>query len=175
MTAGENQHPQGRRPDEVSLVDLRCSVALVRNDEFLLVHRAATDDWVLPGGRPRPGESMASCARRETLEETGLDVRATRCALVLEVIDPQDRRRIVELIFLPSGGGSLGELTEGEPGATPQWVPMVQLPQLRMRPPIAGYLPAIARNDQHSVPYLDNLWRPDETGSWVSDLWDQGE
>lgn len=41
------------------LVDLRCSVALIKNDQILLLHRAAhpdhdnDGDWVLPGGRRR--------------------------------------------------------------------------------------------------------------------------
>jgi 8-oxo-dGTP diphosphatase len=57
--------------EDPSDIDLRCSVAAFRGDSVLLVHRKRDDakDWVLPGGTPRPGESMASCARRETLEE----------------------------------------------------------------------------------------------------------
>jgi 8-oxo-dGTP diphosphatase len=161
------------RVDEVSLVDVRCSTVLVRGDELLLVHRHATDDWVLPGGRPRPGESLASCASREVFEETGLDVRPAHCALVLEVIDPNTRARVVELIFLGDGGDNTRSPGNGEPGATPQWVPIGRLRKLVLRPPIAGYLPAIAHGDRHGAPYVGNLWRSDE--SWASELWDQAE
>jgi 8-oxo-dGTP diphosphatase len=47
-------------------VELRCSAIVVRERTVLLVHRVGSgaDDWVLPGGTPRPGESMAACARR---------------------------------------------------------------------------------------------------------------
>ena len=49
--------------------DVRCSAIVFRGQEVLLVYRVREDgdDWVLPGGTPRPGESMAASARRETL------------------------------------------------------------------------------------------------------------
>jgi len=54
---------------------LRCSAAVIRQRAVLLLHRTrGAGEWVLPGGTPRPSESMAACARREVLEETGLHV-----------------------------------------------------------------------------------------------------
>ncbi|MGH9166009.1 MAG: NUDIX hydrolase [Acidimicrobiales bacterium] len=40
--------------------------------EVLLVHRPRYDDWTLPKGKAKPGESDEDCARREVEEETGL-------------------------------------------------------------------------------------------------------
>ena len=145
------RHPQD------SFVDMRCSVAIVHNDEFLLVHRTDTDVWVLPGGTPQQGETMVACARREAREETGLDVNPTRCAFVIDVIDTRNERR-VELVFVGTTHNGR-EPTEGEPGAVPRWVPLAELPKLRMRPPLAGYLPALARGDRRTAAYLGNLWR----------------
>lgn len=147
--------------DDESLVDLRCSVVVIHRDEFLLVKRGDTGgDWVLPGGRPRHGESMQSCARREALEETGLRVNPTRCAFVGEVIDPDDGRRIVELVFLANvSSQDVEPLGAGEPGTTPTWVPADQLRGLHLRPPIAGYLPALLRGQRGTAAYLGNLWR----------------
>lgn len=42
---------------------------------LLLVRRADTGDWELPGGRVDPGESAAAALRREVAEESGLTVR----------------------------------------------------------------------------------------------------
>ncbi|MEU8539219.1 NUDIX hydrolase [Streptomyces sp. NPDC048717] len=39
--------------------------------EIALVHRPKYDDWSLPKGKLKRGETLAACARREVLEETG--------------------------------------------------------------------------------------------------------
>lgn len=59
--------------DKPASVNVHCSAVVFRGQDVLLVcrDRDGGHDWVLPGGTPRPGESMAACARRETLEETG--------------------------------------------------------------------------------------------------------
>ena len=166
MSALQNE-PAGLADDE-SLVELRCSVAVIRGDEFLLIHRTATDDWVLPGGRPRPGESMAACARREVREETGLHVQPKRCAFVLEVTDPRNGRRIVELIFTADALDPRAELA-GEPGGEPQWLAAGGLAQVVMRPPIAGYLPSLVGRGNEAARYLGNLWRPTDADGWSTD------
>jgi 8-oxo-dGTP diphosphatase len=51
------------------------SVALKRGDTLLLVKRAnepAKDQWAFPGGRVERGEKLEVAARRELLEETGM-------------------------------------------------------------------------------------------------------
>jgi 8-oxo-dGTP diphosphatase len=145
-------------PDE-SPVELRCAVAIVRGDAILLLQRLDNGDWVLPGGRPRQHESMASCARREVREETGLDVHPGRCGLVLEVNDPVTRRRIVELVFVADEFDTMTRV-EGEPGRRAAWVNWEQLKTLRLRPPIAGYLPELGRRRGEYARYLGNMWRP---------------
>jgi 8-oxo-dGTP pyrophosphatase MutT (NUDIX family) len=45
-----------------------------RDDAVLLVQPVADDGWVAPGGTWEPGESLATTARREVREETGVDV-----------------------------------------------------------------------------------------------------
>ena len=43
--------------------------------EVLLVHRPRYDDWSLPKGKVEEGEALISCAYREILEETGLNIK----------------------------------------------------------------------------------------------------
>jgi 8-oxo-dGTP diphosphatase len=43
--------------------------------EVLLVHRPRYDDWSLPKGKAEEGEALMSCAYREILEETGLNIK----------------------------------------------------------------------------------------------------
>ena len=151
--------------------DLRCSVAVFRDHSELVVHRTSNgqDDFVLPGGSPEPGETTGACARREVLEETGLRVNPVRCAFVLEVIDPESSGRVVELIFTADGVDPTAQLV-GEPGSTPEWVHLARLREVTLRPPIGGYLPALARVARsNTAPYLGNLWRPGESTDWLAD------
>jgi 8-oxo-dGTP diphosphatase len=155
-------------------VDLRCSVIVVRGAGVLLIHRAGPgrDDWVLPGGRPRPGETTAACVRREVREETGLDVEPQRCALVLEVIDPATGERTVDLVFI---GAPIGHRDlVGEPGNTPIWVPLARIRDLELRPPIGGYLPGVVNGSRGTAAYLGNMWRPDRRSApetFVDEAW----
>lgn len=47
---------------------------------MLLVRRADTGNWELPGGRVEFGESAAVAAEREVAEESGVTVKVTRLA-----------------------------------------------------------------------------------------------
>ena len=142
--------------------DVRCSTIVFRDDELLLIHRVREggDDWTLPGGTPRAGESMTACPRRETLEETGLMVEPTRVAFVLEALGPGSTRRTVDLVFLASPPAR-GEPEPAEPDREARFVALRLLPELRMRPPLAGYLRALNTSGAtRTAAYLGNMWRP---------------
>jgi|SRR5579875_550919 8-oxo-dGTP diphosphatase len=146
----------------MNAIDLRCSAVVFRNGAVLLVHRArdGAGDWVLPGGTPRPGESMAACAWRETLEETGLSVEPARVAFVLETLGPRSVRRTVDLVFL-AATKQYGEPEPREPDLQAGFVPLDEVPGLDLRPPLAGHLRALhARGGEPTAAYLGNLWRP---------------
>ena len=59
--------------------DVTVATVVVRAGRFLVVEEEAQGLRVLnqPAGHLEPGESLAEAARRETLEETGWDVRLT--------------------------------------------------------------------------------------------------
>jgi len=144
-------------------VDVRCSVVVFRDTSVLLVHRDrdGADDWVLPGGTPRPGESMAACAQREAAEEAGLSVVTGGVAFVAESLPPGASRRRVDLVFL----ATIAERREPrsrEPGTQARFVPLDDLPVPKLRPPLAGHLRALhTRRTVRTAAYLGNLWRPD--------------
>ena len=85
--------PHCARPDEQPLVCRRCAwrwyanpkpaagVILERDASVLLLRRAVEPGlgaWDLPAGYLDPGESPEEAARRETLEESGLEVDLVR-------------------------------------------------------------------------------------------------
>ena len=61
------------------------------HDRLLLVnHRehGQYDFWVPPGGKLQGSESIFDCARRETMEETGLSVTLDRIIYIVEYAEP---------------------------------------------------------------------------------------
>ncbi len=65
------------------------SAAIFRDDAVLLVERgkgAARGTWSLPGGHIEPGERAAEAARREVLEETGIEATIRGLVDVRDVI-----------------------------------------------------------------------------------------
>lgn len=61
----------GRRP---LVLPGAAVIILDPSGHLLLLERADTGGWGLPGGFMDPGESLEETARREVREETGLDV-----------------------------------------------------------------------------------------------------
>lgn len=148
------------RTDSSERVNLRCSAVVFREERVLLVQRAT--DWVLPGGTPRSGESVASCARREVAEETGLQIHPRKVAFLLETSNRDAGEHLLDVVFLADEMGRPGEPQTVEDGLQPRFCALDDLTGMRLRPPLAGYLRALhARGDAGVGLYLGNLWRPD--------------
>lgn len=144
-------------------IDLRCSAIVVRRKAVLLIHRTydGAEDWVLPGGTPRPGESTAACARREVREETGLRVDPARVAFVLEVVGPGPGPRTLDIVFAATEAAPAKAPQPLEDGLEPVFVPVSQIQELDLRPPLAGHLRGLlGPGRDRYAPYLANLWRP---------------
>jgi 8-oxo-dGTP pyrophosphatase MutT (NUDIX family) len=65
------------RPHNPPVARPSSSVIVLRRDTVLMVKRARPPFeglWSFPGGRAEPGEDVERTARRELLEETGLEV-----------------------------------------------------------------------------------------------------
>ncbi|PSL06750.1 NUDIX domain-containing protein [Haloactinopolyspora alba] len=68
--------PDAPRPN--SIVVAASAAVRDQTDRLLLVQRADSGQWALPGGGMEPGETVAACAVREVREETGIDIEITR-------------------------------------------------------------------------------------------------
>jgi 8-oxo-dGTP diphosphatase len=74
--------------------------------EILLVHRPRYDDWTLPKGKAKRGESDEECALREVEEETGLLCELGRELAVSEYEDAAGRpKRVRYFAMTPPVGG----------------------------------------------------------------------
>lgn len=57
-----------------TLFTMGCGVIIEKEGRILLQHRTDEDNWCIPGGVMEIGETFEQTAKRETYEETGLDV-----------------------------------------------------------------------------------------------------
>ena len=74
--------------------------------EILLVHRPRYDDWTLPKGKARPGESDEACALREVEEETALVCELGAEVAVSEYKDATGRPKRVRYFAMRPREGS---------------------------------------------------------------------
>lgn len=65
-------------------------------ESFLLMQRADNGRWELPGGLVEPGELLTDAVVRETMEETGVEVRVIRPSGVYE----SPNHRVISFVFL---------------------------------------------------------------------------
>ncbi|HTX54105.1 MAG TPA: NUDIX hydrolase [Candidatus Baltobacteraceae bacterium] len=147
------------------------SVLLFRGERILLIrHRRDTRFyWVLPGGGVEVGEGVIAAAERELREEAGLTVEIVRLFYIGEVISPDGKKHVLDLIFL-------GEAQDHQPlRASQQWqmeephfVPLEDLPSLAFYPPIATQIiEDFQAGWRTPFRFLGNLWRNmDDAWEW---------
>lgn len=104
-----------------------------RGEHVLLIRRGQPprqDEWSLPGGSQELGETVAEAARREVLEETGLDVTIHDVIAVVDLIDRDDDGRIrfhYTLIDVLAEWRA-GEARAGDDAAEVAWATLDELP-----------------------------------------------
>jgi 8-oxo-dGTP diphosphatase len=101
--------------------------------KVLLVRRASEPykgSWALPGGFVQEGESLAECARRELLEETGVDEAYLEQLYTFGDPDRDPRGRVVTVAYFAlvrSDDLILEAATDADAAA---WFPVDELPDL---------------------------------------------
>jgi 8-oxo-dGTP diphosphatase len=97
-------------------------VIVMRGDRVLLGMRAGShgaDSWAFPGGKMAFGETIAGCAARELLEETGLTGGVTRIAGVTNDIFREEGLHFVTVYVAVAG--VRGEPERCEPDKCRRW------------------------------------------------------
>ena len=146
---------------------IRAAVAIQTPEGLLLVRHQKRDRtyWLLPGGGVEYGESATAAARREVLEETGLEVDIDELMFVAETLAPDVSRHVVHLVFRGRllGGTLCAEQETPVDGrgrvVEAQWVPLDKVVGLVMHPPFrTQLLKALQQPLLHPPIFLENLW-----------------
>lgn len=121
-------------------------VVVQHESKLLAIHMrdARGDFYILPGGGQHHGESLAEAARREALEETGLNIRIGALLYVRDYIgarhdNPAHRRfHQVEVVFAGELEGELNGQAQAQSPDTRQvavrWLDAAALAQVRFFP-----------------------------------------
>jgi ADP-ribose pyrophosphatase len=82
LSKQKNDYPSNPRVAVGAVVFKDGCVLLVRRGQ-----PPAEDLWAIPGGSVEIGETLREAAERETLEETGIQIRASKPIYTFDVID----------------------------------------------------------------------------------------
>ena len=124
-------------------------VIAFRGEEVLLVKRGKPPrlgSWSLPGGAQHLGEPAEAAARRELLEETGIEVGPLELAAVVDGIsrDDEGRVRYHYTIVDYCGHWTAGEARPGDDVAAVAWAAPDELAGHSLTPEVLRVI-AIAR------------------------------
>ncbi|MFC5723223.1 NUDIX domain-containing protein [Streptomyces gamaensis] len=132
---------------------------VVRDGHVLLVrgtwHGSEAEIHWLPGGGQEPGETLAACAEREVLEETGVRVKAGPMLVLRERIagnhpgiPAETGHHRVEAVFwcdILHQPARLGGDNHDDAQTGVDWIPLEKVHRLRMAPPfLQAMLPDLA-------------------------------
>ena len=113
-------------PDDLPVPDVVAAGAVVVHEgAVLLVHRPKYDDWSFPKGKRDPGELNVSTAVRETIEETGVEIRLGRPLRSQAYVQTDGRAKVVhywrgEVL----GDPDLSSYAANDEVDRVEWVPM---------------------------------------------------
>jgi 8-oxo-dGTP diphosphatase len=116
-------------------------VVVVEDGALLLIRRRdppSAGRWTLPGGRVDPGEALPAAARREALEETGLDLEIGDLLGTAEVDAPPERFVIWDFLARRREQGTVP--TPGDDAVDARFVPLEDVLELDLSDGVGDWL-----------------------------------
>lgn len=107
-------------------------VIVLRDGRVLLGRRKAshgTGTWHMPGGHLEFGEGLEGCARREVLEETGVDIKNIRFAAATNDLFKEEGKHYITLFMLSEWESGEPRAMEPEKAESWDWFSWDNLPE----------------------------------------------
>jgi ADP-ribose pyrophosphatase YjhB (NUDIX family) len=121
--------------------EVGCGAAIFdASSRLLLIQRLSEPEagtWGLPGGKIDFGEPARETARREILEELGIEIEVTGLACISEILDQGDGRHWVSPIFFARVVSGTPRLMEPEKHGGFGWYALDALPPQLTTPTLA--------------------------------------
>jgi 8-oxo-dGTP diphosphatase len=121
--------------------ELCVGAVLVEDERLLLIRRGrgpAQGEWSIPGGRVETGELLVAAVVREVEEECGIEVVVERELGRVERIS--DDHHFVIIDFVVTMLDPEQPLRAGDDAAEALWVPLWQVPEIRLVDGLAEFL-----------------------------------
>ena len=126
------------------------AVLILRDGKVLLGQRQGShgaDTWAPPGGHLEFGETVEACARRETLEETGLVIDELRPGPYTNDLFPAEGKHYITLFVVADSAIGEPELREPTKCFGWEWFAWAELPEPLFLPMVN-----LQRQGFHSTP-----------------------
>jgi len=105
-----------------SVVRIGVAVVVFRDNQILLGERIGAhgaNTWATPGGHLEVGESIEECAKREGLEETGLNLNSfEKIGFTNDIFEAENKHYVTLFVIAHD---SNGEVEVKEPNKCKQW------------------------------------------------------
>ena len=142
-------------------IRIRVAVLILQDNKVLLVQHCKNNRkyWLLPGGGLEFGETIESCALRELMEETNLEIELGDFLFMNESIPNDAHRHVINLYFEGQVTGGIMKLGDDEVLSDVQFISISELPGLPFYPNVKqellDYLNESGKINQRS---LGNRW-----------------
>ena len=106
-------------------------VIIIKDHKVLLGKRKnahGAGSWCFPGGHLEFGESYEDCARRETAEEAGINIKNIRFVTATNDIFPEEKKHYITIYMLADHDSGEAKIMEPERQLDWQWFSWDNLP-----------------------------------------------
>lgn len=135
-----------------------CGAAIVREGRILLLERRREPEagsWGIPGGKVDWMERLEDAARRETLEETGVELGDIELLCVVDHFEQALHQHWISPVYLAEQSTGEAQLLEPEKHSGIAWFPLAELPA-RVTVSTVAAVAALRRRSSGQRPSADS-------------------